>query len=80
MKITEQQLTFLTSLVSKVIEHDTLGCDDCFALLDRFGDAVLAGDPLPPQLEAVRTHLQQCRCCRIEYEALLAALREIAQA
>lgn len=78
MRLSEQQFAQLSSLVADFDESDTLGCDGCFELMAQFADAMQAQEPLTPLLEAVQAHLQQCRCCRYEYEALLVALREIA--
>lgn len=77
MRLNEQQVTMLGSLVAEVDERDKLGCDGCFELMAQFAEAMMAGEELSPVLEAVQAHLQQCRCCRYEYEALLVALREI---
>ncbi len=77
MKLNDQQLAMLGSLVAQVDERDQLGCDGCFELMAQFADAMMAGDVLDPTLEAVQAHLSQCRCCRYEYEALLTALHEI---
>ena len=78
MRLNEQQFTVLASLIAAADERDKLGCDGCFELMAQFADTMMAGDELTPNLEAVQAHLQQCRCCRFEYEALLIALREIA--
>ncbi len=56
-------------------EPEEIGCDECFAELDRFAETVLAGLEVPEALRRVEAHLRRCRDCREEYEALLAALR-----
>ena len=58
---------------------ESLGCDGCASLLDQFAQAELDGEPLLPDLQAVSDHIQSCKCCRDEYEALLAALEAIAE-
>jgi predicted anti-sigma-YlaC factor YlaD len=45
--------------------------------MDQFAQAELEGRDVPEALEVVRVHLEQCKCCRDEYNALLTALREI---
>ena len=57
---------------------DEIGCDDCFEQLDRFAEMVLAGKDVAEALPLVQDHLNRCRGCREEFEALLAALRALA--
>lgn len=52
-----------------------IGCEDCFAQVDRFAETVLDGKEPDEALELVRRHLEMCRSCREEFNALLAALR-----
>jgi len=54
---------------------DEIGCDECFEQLDRFAELVLAGKSAAAALPLVQDHLNRCRDCREEFEALLAALR-----
>lgn len=77
MRLNEQQFALLGSLVAEVDERDKLGCEGCFELMAQFADTMMSGGELDATLEAVQAHIQQCRCCRYEYEALLEALREI---
>ncbi|MGL4512949.1 MAG: hypothetical protein ACRCT8_07635 [Lacipirellulaceae bacterium] len=76
MQLTIDQLVDLLANTAGV-NQDTLGCDDCFALLDQFAQAELDGTGVPAALAAVQAHLEQCACCRDEYAALLTALREV---
>ena len=57
---------------------DEIGCDECFEQLDWFAELVLAGKSAAEAMPLVQDHLDRCRDCREEFEALLAALREIA--
>jgi hypothetical protein len=57
---------------------DEIGCDDCFEQLDRFAEMVLAGKDVAEAMPLVQDHLNRCRGCREEFEALLAALRALA--
>ena len=77
MKLNQQKLAVLGTLIAHVDERDQLGCDGCVELMAQFADVMMARGELDSTLEAVRSHLEQCRCCRYEYEALLIALREI---
>lgn len=78
MKLSLPQVNFLSRLIAEVDSRDTLGCDGCSELMSQLADGMMSGVPLDPALEAVQIHLEQCRCCRYEYEVLLAALHELA--
>ena len=54
---------------------DEIGCDECFEQLDRFAELVLACKNAAEALPLVQDHLNRCRDCHEEFEALLAALR-----
>ena len=77
MQLNAIQLTQLMQLTSTARSEDTLGCNGCFELMDQFAQAELEGREMPQALEMVRIHLEQCKCCRDEYDALLTALRAI---
>ena len=54
-----------------------IGCDDCFHNLDVYVELVLAGDNAADIYPRVHDHLQRCRNCREEFEALIKALRQV---
>ena len=54
---------------------DEIGCGECFEQLDRFIELTLAGRNAAEALPLVQDHLERCRDCREEFEALLVALR-----
>jgi hypothetical protein len=56
---------------------DEVGCDECFDQLDRFVEMTLAGKNAAEAMPLVRDHLERCRDCREEFEALLEALRTL---
>ena len=56
---------------------DEIGCDECFAQLDRFVELQLAGKNAAEAMPLVHDHLERCHDCREEFEALLAALRAL---
>jgi len=70
-------LDLLKKLVHSVVSTrpDEIGCDDCFAQLDRFAELVLAGKNAAEAMPLVQDHLDRCMDCREEFEALLRALR-----
>lgn len=55
-------------------QQEELTCDECFELLDEF--AQLAHEDRAPGelMPLVEQHLELCRDCREEYEALIATL------
>jgi len=57
---------------------DEIGCDECFEQLGQFAEMVLAGKDVAEAMPLVQDHLNRCRDCREEFEALLAALRALA--
>lgn len=54
-----------------------IDCDKCFEELDRFAEAKLVGRELDEALVLVEEHLERCKSCREEFEALMDALRAI---
>jgi hypothetical protein len=52
-----------------------VGCDTCFAELDRFVELVLAGEDAETAIPGLRAHLEGCPACREEHESLLALAR-----
>jgi hypothetical protein len=77
MKLDAKQIAELVQLTATARSEDTIGCNGCFELMDQFAQAELEGRDVPEALEVVLVHLEQCKCCRDEYDALLTALREI---
>lgn len=49
-----------------------VGCDVCFAELDRFVELELAGADAEAAIPGLRAHLEGCPACREEHESLLA--------
>lgn len=69
----------LRRIVQSVVttRPDELSCDECFEMLDRFAELVLAGHEIPDAFRLVQDHLERCGDCREEFEALLDALRAL---
>jgi len=53
---------------------DELDCDECFMELDIFAETYLVGKNAAEALPLVQDHLNRCKDCREEFEALLLAL------
>ncbi|MFN8110026.1 MAG: hypothetical protein U0Y82_09315 [Thermoleophilia bacterium] len=52
-----------------------VGCDACFAHLDRYAELVLRGAGADLVLPGMHAHLAGCPACEEEYDSLLALLR-----
>lgn len=51
-----------------------LGCDECFAELDRYVELELAGKDADAAIPGLRAHLSGCPACREEHDSLRALL------
>ena len=76
MSLSEKQIKNLIDQVASV-KQDALDCDGCFARIAEFADSQLADQPLCKALMTVKTHLESCPCCQVEYQALLEALQAL---
>jgi deoxycytidylate deaminase len=54
-----------------------IGCDECLERLDRFVEMELAGKNPAEAMPLVQDHLERCRDCHEEFDALLEALRHL---
>ena len=66
-------VTMLQALA--VTEEQEISCDEVFAVLDQFTEAVLRGENVLIFMPLVRQHLDMCPDCREEYETLLRMLQ-----
>ena len=55
-------------------QQQELDCGEVFAVLDQYVEAMLAGENENEQFALVVQHLDLCRDCLEEYEALLSVL------
>lgn len=76
MALTTQQINDLVAMVITV-EADEVDCEECFGRVAEFAQLQLTGQSLNAGMQAIEKHLQQCPCCRDEYQALLEGLKEI---
>jgi hypothetical protein len=49
-----------------------VGCDECFAELDRYVEVELTGADADAAVPGLRAHLSGCAACREDYESLRA--------
>ena len=54
-----------------------IDCPECFMHLDSFADLILNGADAVAAMPQLQDHLEHCRLCREEFEALLDALRNL---
>ena len=59
----------------KRTQPNEIDCGDCFDRLERFAEMTLAGKAAWKALPLVQLHLEGCRDCGEEFEALLDVLR-----
>ncbi len=76
MKLTRTVIEAILSAVFST-QPAEIGCDECYEELDRFVEMELAGKEAATALPLVQAHLDRCRDCREEYEALLEILRKL---
>jgi hypothetical protein len=57
-------------------EEPEVGCDECFAELDRYVELELAGQDPDAHLPGLRAHLAGCLACREEHDSLHALLAD----
>lgn len=50
--------------------EEEISCTECFDLVSSFVDLEISGKDAAAQMPQVKQHLNQCRACREEYEAL----------
>jgi hypothetical protein len=55
-------------------DEPELGCDECFAELDRYVELELAGKHADAAIPGLRAHLDGCPACREEHDSLRALL------
>ena len=54
--------------------EEELSCDEVFALVDEYAEADLRGEDVTTLKPLIRHHLDMCRECEEEYQALLRVL------
>jgi hypothetical protein len=58
---------------------DEIGCEECLARMDRFVEMELEGKDPAQAMPLVQHHLERCRDCHEEFEALMTVLRKISR-
>ena len=74
MQIPIDKLKKMVRGVTRTIEIE-YSCDEVYALLDEFTEAVAPGQDVAKLMPLVQLHLEMCPDCREEFEALLRVVR-----
>jgi hypothetical protein len=74
----ENQLVNLLDMLAKTETHE-ISCDDVGAALAEFTEMHQRGEDVKHLMPLVHQHLQMCRDCQEEFEALMAALEAESQ-
>lgn len=69
----------LKRLIRVIVDtrSDEIGCEQCFQELDSYAELELEGKSAEEAMPMLQYHLDHCKVCREEYEALLEALKSI---
>ena len=68
--------TDLTQILGRLLgpPEPEIGCDECFATLDRYVELELAGEDADAVVPGLRAHLAGCPACHEEHDSLYALL------
>lgn len=70
----DEAMTMQLLHILDVTHEDELSCGEVHALIDQYVELKLRGEDVEVLMPLVKHHLDMCRECFEEYEALLAAL------
>ena len=76
-KQAEQAAMMIRGILSA--DGEAIGCEECFELLDRCAELIENGQDIAEVYPEVNKHLEDCVCCKEEFEALLSALEATPQ-
>ncbi len=63
----------MVKAIMKTVDNE-IGCADCFAVVDQFIDLKAQGKNAAEIMPLVQGHLERCKDCHEEYDAILQAL------
>jgi len=64
-------------MMVKMTKSEEIGCDDCFDEMNEFAEMELAGKSPERAMPLVEEHINRCRDCKEEYEALVEAMKSL---
>lgn len=76
MKLSSEVIRKMMEAVKMTREHE-LDCGHCYDEIDQFVELELSGKNAAEVMPLVQEHLDLCRACREEYQALLDALKAV---
>ena len=76
MPLSKEQIKTLVGLIATT-ESVQIACDECFGQIGEYAELALEGRELSDGMKVIQRHLEQCPCCKAEYEALVDALQEL---
>jgi len=76
MELTPKILKKMVMMV-KMTKSEEIGCDDCFDEMNEFAEMELAGKSPERAMPLVEEHINRCRDCKEEYEALVEAMKSL---
>jgi len=76
MKLSADVLKKMVNSIA-MTRPDEIACDECFEQLDIFAEQMLAGKPAAEAMPLVEDHLNRCKDCHEEFEALLEAVKSL---
>ncbi len=76
MSLSIEQINGLLGMISSV-ESDEIDCGGCFGQIAEFAEFHLSHKEIPEAMKSIEMHLQQCLCCKDEFNALLKGLQAI---
>ena len=73
MKIQPETLAKILQALNSTHEVE-IGCEDCFEEIDQFVEMLQGGQDPEQVMPLVKHHLDVCKCCHEEFDALVVAL------
>jgi deoxycytidylate deaminase len=69
----QKRFTSIMRMIFSTADED-ITCDECYDQIDQYVDLLRAGQNPGEVLPRVKNHLEQCRCCEAEFNALITIL------
>lgn len=69
----QKRFTNIMRMIFNTADED-ITCDECYDQIDQYVDLLRAGQDPGEVLPRVKLHLEQCRCCEAEFNALITIL------
>ena len=70
----QKELIDIVKTVLSVPSEEEITCGECYEVIDQYVDMLRAGQDPEVVLPKVKEHLGQCKCCDMEFRALISIL------